>query len=414
MLETCIKIYEFALSPWFRRLRPQFPFLATCFGLIAGIVLYVLGFAWIQASNHHYFSATDLIMPRLIDVTLASWCFWVGSAIGSFLNVVAWRLPKGETIHGRSHCPRCHTTLLAWDNFPVFGWLRLAGRCRSCRLPISSRYPMVELTVGLCVTLVAIGQLYRLSVPGMTMPGWLGPLWAPRVNVDVLAILTFHVYAVSAAWAFALVRVDGHRLPAKLVAWGLVPIMIAMLVLPWLGIVTWRSIPSSAVEGITVVTPVAGFSVYVDAVLRILTATVAASILGRSLARGLCPTADPKLDPLGKSTAELMDVIAILCVPSLLVGWQSALGVGVVASVVAALLNRTILADRTMLGCFAIAMCWVLSLHLLFWATLVNFDYWPTPRSEPVVVLAWAGAILLTPFWLKQPNGQTLVQPQRP
>jgi hypothetical protein len=109
-----------------------------------------------------------------------------------------------------------------------------------------------------------------------------------------------------------------------------------------------------------------------------------------------------------------MDVIAILCVPSLLVGWQSALGVVVVASVVAALLNRTILADRTMLGCFAIAMCWVLSLHLLFWATLVNFDYWPTPRSEPVVVLAWAGAILLTPFWLKQPNGQTLVQPQRP
>jgi leader peptidase (prepilin peptidase)/N-methyltransferase len=72
-----------------------------------------------------------------------------GATIGSFLNVVAYRLPRSESlVHPGSHCPGCGTAIKAYDNVPVLGWLWLRGRCRSCRKPISPRYPVIEATTG--------------------------------------------------------------------------------------------------------------------------------------------------------------------------------------------------------------------------------------------------------------------------
>jgi leader peptidase (prepilin peptidase)/N-methyltransferase len=68
-----------------------------------------------------------------------------GAAVGSFLNVVAYRLPRGiSTMAPRSRCPRCASAIRPWHNLPVAGWLLLGGRCGDCRLPISARYPLVE------------------------------------------------------------------------------------------------------------------------------------------------------------------------------------------------------------------------------------------------------------------------------
>lgn len=73
-----------------------------------------------------------------------------GLIIGSFLNVVAWRLPRGESLsHPGSHCPKCDTPIKPYDNVPLVSWLVLRGRCRHCGEPISPRYPLVELTTGL-------------------------------------------------------------------------------------------------------------------------------------------------------------------------------------------------------------------------------------------------------------------------
>ena len=70
---------------------------------------------------------------------------FAGLLVGSFLNVVAYRLPRGESlVEPRSHCPSCETPLKPYDNIPVFSWLLLRGRCRSCGEPISARYPLVE------------------------------------------------------------------------------------------------------------------------------------------------------------------------------------------------------------------------------------------------------------------------------
>lgn len=73
-----------------------------------------------------------------------------GLTVGSFLNVVIHRLPRGESIvRPRSRCPACETPIGPVDNIPVVSWLVLRGRCRSCAAPISARYPLVEAATGL-------------------------------------------------------------------------------------------------------------------------------------------------------------------------------------------------------------------------------------------------------------------------
>jgi leader peptidase (prepilin peptidase)/N-methyltransferase len=80
----------------------------------------------------------------------------IGAAVGSFLNVVAYRLPRRESlISPGSRCPGCGGAIKAHDNVPVIGWLLLRGRCRSCRAQISPRYPIVEaITASLAIAVV--------------------------------------------------------------------------------------------------------------------------------------------------------------------------------------------------------------------------------------------------------------------
>lgn len=73
-------------------------------------------------------------------------CAVFGLAVGSFLNVVIYRVPrKLSIVTPRSACPNCSTPILDRDNIPVISWLILRGRCRTCKTPISPRYPLVEL-----------------------------------------------------------------------------------------------------------------------------------------------------------------------------------------------------------------------------------------------------------------------------
>jgi leader peptidase (prepilin peptidase)/N-methyltransferase len=76
--------------------------------------------------------------------------FILGAAVGSFLNVVAYRLPAGKSVvRPPSHCPACGVNIRWYDNIPIFSWLFLRGRCRSCGIRISIQYPLVELANGL-------------------------------------------------------------------------------------------------------------------------------------------------------------------------------------------------------------------------------------------------------------------------
>lgn len=83
---------------------------------------------------------------------------FAGLLAGSFLNVVAYRLPRRESlVRPGSHCPACEAPVRPWDNVPVLSWLLLRGRCRNCGERISPRYPLVEaLTAALAVAVVAL------------------------------------------------------------------------------------------------------------------------------------------------------------------------------------------------------------------------------------------------------------------
>jgi leader peptidase (prepilin peptidase)/N-methyltransferase len=87
-----------------------------------------------------------------VEFALAAVAFWPGMAIGSFLNVVAGRMPQRvSVVRGRSACPSCGHEIAWYDNIPLLSFAFLRGRCRSCREPISWRYPLVELTTAFLV-----------------------------------------------------------------------------------------------------------------------------------------------------------------------------------------------------------------------------------------------------------------------
>jgi leader peptidase (prepilin peptidase)/N-methyltransferase len=102
-----------------------------------------------------------------------------GLIIGSFLNVVAYRLPKGESLATPgSRCPSCDVPIKALDNIPVLSWLLLRGRCRGCSTPIARRYPLVEaLTAALFAAVVAVHHdSTAMLVLGIVLVAFLVPI----------------------------------------------------------------------------------------------------------------------------------------------------------------------------------------------------------------------------------------------
>ena len=123
-------------------------------------------------------------------VLVAVVCLWFivfGACVGSFLNVLVYRLPRGKSlIHPPSHCPSCGNLIRWYDNVPVFGWINLRGKCRDCGSPISIRYPCVE---GFCAALFGglflwLAQWYNDSLIELSVL----TLGYSSVNVAVLAV----------------------------------------------------------------------------------------------------------------------------------------------------------------------------------------------------------------------------------
>ena len=103
----------------------------------------------------------------ILFAILTLWLMAFGATLGSFLNVLVYRLPLRKSLtHPPSHCPACGHPIRWVDNVPVFGWIKLRGKCRDCRSPISVRYPCVE---GFCGILfggmyILLVQLYPMSL----------------------------------------------------------------------------------------------------------------------------------------------------------------------------------------------------------------------------------------------------------
>ena len=108
-------------------------------------------------------------MEIIFNSLVTAIVFVSGSAIGSFLNVVVYRLPAGlSVIRPPSRCPKCLNQLKPYENIPVFGWLWLRGRCNHCLRPISARYPLVEAATGLLFLLI----FWRFGAGVQTLGFW--------------------------------------------------------------------------------------------------------------------------------------------------------------------------------------------------------------------------------------------------
>jgi leader peptidase (prepilin peptidase)/N-methyltransferase len=106
-----------------------------------------------------------------------------GLIIGSFLNVVAYRLPARVSLsRPRSHCPACETPIKPYDNIPLLSWLLLRGRCRGCSAPIAKRYPLVEALTG--VLFAAVVAVHYADVPSLVLGIVLVAFLVPIALID--------------------------------------------------------------------------------------------------------------------------------------------------------------------------------------------------------------------------------------
>jgi len=145
--------------------------------------------------------------------------FLGGLLVGSFLTVVAHRVPRGESIVGpRSRCPACGEQIAAYDNVPVFSWLLLRGRARCCGAAISPRYPLTELAVGLlfaAVVLVLWDEPWEVAL-GLF---FVSTLVAVTVTDLELRLIPNKILLVSALLAVAVAAVfDPGSLPERAIA----------------------------------------------------------------------------------------------------------------------------------------------------------------------------------------------------
>jgi leader peptidase (prepilin peptidase)/N-methyltransferase len=119
-----------------------------------------------------------LMLPHLTNsqsYTILAFAFAIGACIGSFLNVVIYRLPIGISLHNpkRSFCPLCKAQIPLWYNLPLLGWLILRGKCANCKAPISVRYPIVELLTGLLFVAVTLHCFLVAGNPYLIVPYWI-------------------------------------------------------------------------------------------------------------------------------------------------------------------------------------------------------------------------------------------------
>jgi len=389
-----------------RRRRPNWPYrfawLGVWLALFAYAALQTVTHAMSMGRRSYGIDWQLSLVASLFDTTVAVFFFVVGACIGSFLNVVAYRLPLSRNIGGHSACPYCNTPIDGVDNVPVLAWIKLRGRCRSCRLPISAQYPLVELSVALVFLLV---YLTEFATGGANLPS-LGSQASQggilRVSVTPLTILRLFTYLflLSSLIAAALIAVKRRRVPLKLYAWGVAPLVCGALLTPALLIVPWRA-----------VTTLGPLEARLDAIATLTAGAVAAIAVARLLAPVAYRGFDPSLMSSDGHSAGARQFIGAMAVAGASVGWQSCVPlawcvvlcglVGVSLVRFAARLSSTI-STRLPLVAVGDLSVWVwLGLLVLRaqWAWLGSCQW--LPEAIPEVLRHVAGAILLAPVvWL--------------
>ena len=170
-----------------------------------------------------YLGYLEHIQRFLMQVLAGLWFFVLGACFASFLNVVAYRVPRSRSVLGSSHCPQCNMKLSFRDNFPIIGWLRNEGKCSGCAKAISSRYLWVEVILG---TVFLVLSLSTLASGGMTLPfreptgmGFERVLFDP--DWELIGILSWQLVLVMSLFTVSLIQADRLDIPS-MICWPIV------------------------------------------------------------------------------------------------------------------------------------------------------------------------------------------------
>jgi len=247
---------------------------------------------------------------------LVTACFFaLGCNIGSFLNVVVWRMPLGKSIvYEKSRCPVCATAIAGKDNIPIFGWLSLGGQCRACSTDISPRYPCVEAVTGCIFLLLYFVELISggANLPVRPINHYGGVLWIIMYpKWDLIGLYLYHCFLFSTLLVWALIAIDGNRVPRRLLVFAFSVALILPIVFPDLALV-----PSlSSLASSTQVNPLT----LMDRAARGVAGTIGGLLIGMAAVRFIC---QGKTDFPAQQT--LICAIALI---GAALGWQAAGGI---------------------------------------------------------------------------------------
>ena len=385
-----------------RKKRRNWPLIAILLLLAAFSLGYVFGIPLLTTS--FALSATESgrlpgqltplgeqIHFRLFEFLIFAWLFMFGASIGSFLNVVIYRTPRGISLLGTSRCPRCCQAIRPRDNLPVFGWLALRGRCRTCRLPISPRYPLVELTVAVLILVLATLEVLQAganlpaeydSVVGRAAISWL----IRRPNWDLISTFSYHGALLCILLSWALIRYDGLAIPRGYVLFATMCAIAAPVFRPAVHPIAWIAEQPAWLAA----HPWAG---------RIGTSLVglAAGVLIASVLSGIDALTRRRW---GCVVESLRDRIAALGLVGIALGWQAVLSVALLTAItqcMAAVPRARVVRDRTPPRLLFIFLATTVQVY--FWTPLEQFPWWPNSSATALTLsLSTIAIALLTWF----------------
>lgn len=188
-------------------------------------------------------SFSERFTQWFLVVFVVAWVFFLGATFASFLNVVAWRVPRGRGILGSSHCPNCDIKLTFKDNIPIVGWLKNGGQCSSCNTSITVRYLLVEIVLGsiflhIATMVIASGGAILPFRDPEKLSHWHSLIFDP--NLDLLQIIVFLWLLMLAMYTFALIEIDWLKIPISVWLTGAVFGIGIAAIWPSVQLVDWH------------------------------------------------------------------------------------------------------------------------------------------------------------------------------
>lgn len=336
-----------------------------------------------------YIESSQATLMKLLGVI---WIFFLGGCFASFLNVVAWRLPRGRGVNGSSMCPFCETELLFSDNLPVYGWIQNSGRCRTCRTPISPRYLIVEVFLGFVFLLIAFFEILTGGSnlpfqPALQTQGFEHLLLDPKWNL--IQIASYHLALICFLFTFSLIRSERLQVPRRVFYWGLGMGVGLPLIWPGMTLIAWNIDTQQLIEIARGTTTQFITFVY---------GLIAGSACGLLCSWATLNSKRMLEDRVYQSTIEQFnyvdDVIATMALVGIFLGWQAALSVTLFFLIMQTILLLSAKRYRQSAVPPSATVFTATLLHLLTWHASTYLPIWPSPTANAGEIAVCLVAIL--------------------